>query len=643
MKKTSKHFTNIICIISIICMLTLASCAGRQEQTALPAPVSTPQDTAPATVSYELSGTFDGRMPEVSLMPLRSAELAVTQTASGNLSDISLSIPAKFNITRPSEKLTTTYDKYFITGTSNPDSPVYMGNAEIERLGTKGTFGVLVDLKMGDNAFTFRQGGESKTVTITRKSYIPSASIPISDITQSSMVPAVFAGAKAGGTMEVGCIAPSGASVTAAFGGKSVALRQVAETQKSGVPAFFKGSIEIGGGYDDDVTQNAGKVTYKMSYNGKSKEYTSTGDVYVAGRNSHVAVRVKSYMGFVYPNVNTLSQFKEKLKAGAADYLKSQDNTYAEISSGGFIPKEQLEVLEGRISLGNKFSKVRASSGSKSETYTFTGTNSPAYATKLADGEFKVTFYNTTGAPDADISGSKLFSGVSVSIGESSVIYTFTQKNNSLWGYNVSYDGKNTILTFNYRPKLASGSRPLEGITVVLDPGHGGTDRGALGVANTTGPSESDLNLAHAYATRDLLASMGAKVRLTRSEDIYFSLDDRLKYLEDTKADFFISLHHNSIGENVDANKIKGVEVYYHTGMSKKLANNMFSSVTGLGRSARFVNQSYYRVTLSPYSPSVLVELGFLSNPLEYERAASQSQINNVAQAVADAMVGALS
>lgn len=587
---------------------------------------------------------WDGTLPPLSTASLSGyGALELTPLAVEDSTRINLTIPQKFNITRPAEKLTTTYDKYFITGTSDPDLPVYFGDSEIERQGSKGVFGILVDLKTGPNNFTFRQGDKTENVSITRKNSVNPDAVPIKEIRQNSMVPSIFSGAKAGGTLELSCTAPSGASVTAVFDGQSVRLNQTKQV-KPGLPVKFEASLTLSDNYDDDVTRKIGKVKYRLDYQGSSKEYTSTGDVYVAGRDSNVAVRVKSYMGFVYPNVNNMSQIKEKLKEGSTDYLKSQDNTYAGLSSGGFVNKEHLEVVTGHVSVNNKFSKVRLSGKSKSESYLFTGTNSPAYASKLSDGKFYITFYNTTGEPLPNISNSKIFSDISVKSDEKSVTYVFTQKNSGYWGHVIDFTEDGTVLTFKYRPKLSSGSRPLDGITVILDPGHGGTDTGALGLAQMSGPAEKDVNLAHALATREVLESMGAKVALARRQDTFLSLDDRLRAQEKANSDFFVSIHHNSIGENVDANKINGVEVYYHSAMSKKLANSMMSSITNsTDRNPRFVSQSYYRVTLSPYSPSILLELGYMSNPFEYERAANQSQIKKAAEAIANGIVRSLS
>lgn len=629
--------TKLLCMI-VLGALVLSACASRTSPADRKLDIGLDGGISISALPTAPKLEVNASVP-VKLMPLKPLNLAqsVTQVATGSLSDIDLTIPTVLTITKPKEKLTTTYQNYFITGTSDPSSPVYFGNTEIERQGSSGTFGVYVPLVMGNNSFTFSQNGETKTVTIVRKAEAKGEA-PIKDIKQSSMYPAVSAGVKVGEDLEVGCVAPAGATVTATFGGNTATLKQTVATTVQGIPTLFKGSIPVESAAGSDVTQKAGTVSYTMSTNEGTKQYKSTGNVYVAGENSDIAVKVSSYIAFLYPDTKNVSVFREKLKAGATDYIKSQDNTYYELASGGFLPKDMVEVVEGNVAVSNKLSKVTASANNKGESYTFAGTRLPAYYTKLSDGVFSFTLYNTSGSADANVASSKLFSGAAATDNGSSVTYKFTFSNAAkLWGYNVSFDGKNTVLSFKYKPTLApSSSRPFEGLNILLDPGHGGTDPGALGVAGTTGPNESKLNLAHAYATRDLLTEMGANVMMARSEDVYISLDDRLKMIEEVNADLFISLHHNSLGENVDANKVKGMELYYHDPLSKSFADSMMAGLAvDLNRNNRGVIQSYYRVTLMPYAPSILVELGFLCNPKEYENAADRGQIDKVAKAIA--------
>lgn len=584
--------------------------------------------------------------PNNSANPVFAPRYAVTASGSQTI-NLDLSIPQTFAITRPAKELTTTYQNYYIMGTSDPSKPVYFNGEEIKRQGTKGVFGVYVDLKLGTNSFTFKQGDKSQTVTIIRK--FPSTTIAkISEITQNSMFPSVHGGAKVGEALKLSCTAPAGATVSATFDGKSVQLKQVAAAE-AGVPATFKGEITIADKHNAESVEKIGPVTYTMNYNGTTKSYKSSGDIYVAGKNAYIAVRVTSYLGYIYPDTNNLANFKEYIKTGGMDFLKvdSQSNAYFKIYSGGYIPTSQVEIVTGEYQVSNKLSGVSLNVEAKQETFTFSGTAKPFYDAILGDDTFTLKLYNSHNTPDVSLTNSKLFSSVSVKNENKSTIYTFTFKNKSqYWGYNVSYDDNGGLsLRLNYKPKLSgNAATPFDGLVVLLDPGHGGTEPGALGFTQANGPMEKVVNLAHTYAIRDKLTAMGATVYLTLDSDKLVTLDNRLEAVEEVNADLFISVHHNSIGENVNSNTVYGTEVYYHNATSYNFAKNIMNSlVNSTGRKERFINRSYYRVTLLPQCPAILMELGYMCNPIEYERMTNTTEIAKTADAVANAIKTTLS
>ncbi|MCL2069341.1 MAG: N-acetylmuramoyl-L-alanine amidase, partial [Oscillospiraceae bacterium] len=326
---------------------------------------------------------------------------------------------------------------------------------------------------------------------------------------------------------------------------------------------------------------------------------------------------------------------------------RSQDNAHFELFSGGFIPVGHVEIIEGTsLDVGTLLTGMSLNTGAKSETVTFRGNGKPFYDIRFNDNALTVTLHNSNGAPAGSVSGSRLFSSVSAHNQNNRTTYTFNFNNRGrFWGYNVTFDDDgNTMLELRYKPALSRDpQRPFEGLVVLLDPGHGGTDPGALGLTGEAGPWESTVNLAHTYAIRDRLAAMGASVYLTRDQNTFVTLDDRMQAIEAISADLFISVHHNAVAESVNANTVSGIETYYHNGTSKPVAETLQRAlVTATGRRDRGAKYSYYRVTLMPHSPALLLELGFMSNPLEYERATTPSQIEAVANAVANGIRNAL-
>lgn len=550
-----------------------------------------------------------------------------------------LSIPKTFRITRPevNQNLQTSSTHYFITGTSDPAAPVYFEGNEIQRLGKQGVFGVYVPLEMGQNTFVFRQNQQTQSITVTRTP-LP-CPLPIQSIQQQSMMPSIATGVSNGQALEVGCIAPAGSAVTAHYGKHSVQLAQCDQTIKNGLPALYEGKLTIEENVPKNETIMGDAVRYTLDDHGKRQTYTSNGNVFIAGKDSRIAVQVTSYLGFVYYDFKDRSQIKETVKQDARDYVIGETDQYFALASGGYLSKEQAQIQTGKTRIQNKLHSVRFMRDENVETLLFAGSASPIYNTWIADDVFYLELFHTTGTPQPKIAGSQFFSTSRVSKESNYILYQFPLQQ-PIWGYDVAFQEQTVAVSFRAAPVLSPGNQPLKNMTIVLDPGHGGDDAGALGLAGKTGPDEADVNLAHAKATRDLLKTMGATVVLTREDDSTLSLDERLAMIEDFQADLFLSFHHNSLLENIDANAVSGIEIYYHTPLSQHAAATMMKQMaTHLNRNNRVVRQSYYRVTLMPYCPALLLEFGFMSHPLEYENATNDAEIAKVAHAVADGII----
>jgi N-acetylmuramoyl-L-alanine amidase len=150
---------------------------------------------------------------------------------------------------------------------------------------------------------------------------------------------------------------------------------------------------------------------------------------------------------------------------------------------------------------------------------------------------------------------------------------------------------------------------PLIGKIIVIDPGHGGIDNGAVGRQIR----EKDLNLEIAMRLKDLLEAAGAAVILTRDDDYFVGLYERPYLANYLLADLFISVHTNN---HPDVN-VHGIEVFHYPEhkSSHLLAQDVLTEITrqtgliGLG-----VKQDDFVVIREAQMPSILVEVGFLSN-----------------------------
>jgi N-acetylmuramoyl-L-alanine amidase len=169
--------------------------------------------------------------------------------------------------------------------------------------------------------------------------------------------------------------------------------------------------------------------------------------------------------------------------------------------------------------------------------------------------------------------------------------------------------------------------------TVVVDAGHGGKDSGAY---RRYGGAEK-------IATLDVARRLDRKLResqldtvMTRSRDVYISLDRRVEIENKQKNSIFVSIHFNDSRRR----GIHGFETYYHSPASMELANRIRSKLMTIRRSAnRGVHFANFRVLRLANYPAVLVECGFLSNRREGGEARDAEYREVLADKIAEAIV----
>jgi N-acetylmuramoyl-L-alanine amidase len=189
----------------------------------------------------------------------------------------------------------------------------------------------------------------------------------------------------------------------------------------------------------------------------------------------------------------------------------------------------------------------------------------------------------------------------------------------------------------------AQTTRSNSKVLVMIDPGHGGKDPGAIGLG---GLQEIDVILPIAKRVASILESRGIATKLTRDSDYFVGLDERVSLSNRYDATIFVSIHANSIDGRPDVN---GLETYYYGSEGSKLAEvvhrNVLSTVTAKGfylgdrntRSARFLVLRKSRV------PAILVETGYLTNEAEVARLRRDDYRATEAEGIAKGIIEYLS
>lgn len=201
---------------------------------------------------------------------------------------------------------------------------------------------------------------------------------------------------------------------------------------------------------------------------------------------------------------------------------------------------------------------------------------------------------------------------------------------------------------FNDNHRYETSVSPLTaGINVIIDPGHGIPDGGAVGIS---GSVEHEINLKISQKIGDLLQQSGANVIYTREDensiadksetkirDIKKSdMRNRKKIKDNSDADLFISIHMNKF----DSPQYCGAQVFYDSESedSKRLAESIQKYLHDYAdkentRTAQKCENSIYLLKNSKY-PSVVVECGFISNPIEEKRLQEESYQDKIAFSV---------
>ena len=176
---------------------------------------------------------------------------------------------------------------------------------------------------------------------------------------------------------------------------------------------------------------------------------------------------------------------------------------------------------------------------------------------------------------------------------------------------------------------------------VVIDPGHGGPDPGAIGIS---GIRETDVVLDVSKQVTNLLSNKGVKVKLTRSKEVDLDLPPRVAIANRTYADVFVSIHANaSRGKRKDIN---GLETFYYSGWrGKLLAKKIQKQILKVspGSPDRGVRQGRFFVIKNTRMPAVLVEIGFLTGRLDARRLEKSIHRRRIAYAIAKGILEYLS
>ncbi|MDR2670853.1 MAG: family 10 glycosylhydrolase [Oscillospiraceae bacterium] len=551
---------------------------------------------------------------------------------------------------RPAKNVSTSDDSYYILGVSDPAQALSVNGQTVDGRGPGGAFGVLVPLEKGANKFTFKQGSRSVSVTITRTSPSSSSSAPErmdkAEIVAGSGVPSDGEEyCRPGETVKLRCKAPIGASVTVTLGGQSFPMEPAVKKQPAG------------GGYyattytydytlpDTDVTGQVvtvGAPVYQMTIDGRTSTQTAR-VVKCLPEGAPYYAQVESETAYVYAKASTSDGPQGELSRGQQDNVTAVTGggAWVRLAMGGWVQGDDVARTEGRQALANRLTGAVYARGQGWDTLALSGSVCSATRVEYDGQTLTCTVYGAETSPSVSLPADTPFVSFTAARSGANAVYKGTLRaGERLDGYYVTAAQDGTlVLHIKRHPRAGGGAKPLAGLVVLLDPGHGGGESGALGPFGDRLP-EKTINLYTASKVRWELEQMGATVVMTRTEDTTVSLAARVAQSRALRPDLFLSIHGNSLDSNVDASEIAGLSTWYRNRVGQDAAETLYDFVpAALGRGGRGSHQSNLYVARPAWTPSFIVETGFLCNPAEAEWMADDGAQSRLARALAEGVL----
>jgi len=208
---------------------------------------------------------------------------------------------------------------------------------------------------------------------------------------------------------------------------------------------------------------------------------------------------------------------------------------------------------------------------------------------------------------------------------------TFYAEDEIFWGWYAKYVGNFLEIGIRKAPEL-DPENPFAGLRILVDPGHGAWERGAVGL---TGYAEGDANLQYSRMLVDMLRQAGADARLTRNIDKQMSLAERAEIAREDSCHIFVWAHNNAPGGGRDLMEAKGSSTYYTWPSSKKLCDTVYPHLGNMGiATSGKVSRYYYYMTRQTEYLVYLIEGAFMTHPGEEAFLLTEEGLHTLAQAV---------
>lgn len=548
----------------------------------------------------------------------------------------------------------TTSDKIFFIGTAPSTGQVLINGRPITR-SKSGHFAPSFPLKVGENTFTIRHQEQVIQIQVTRTSNQQSVPQGLA-FAKDSLTPKVDIARLPGELICFSAIAPPSATVSVNLSGnKQVALLlQPPQAQLPSNLAALTGTNQPQNATKSEYSgcttleANALEVApkYQLTLNSQTITQEAPGKINILQPSSLPVVEVSADFGVARTGPSTNYSRLTPLPKGTRSAVTGKTGEWLRLDYGAWIKSSETVALPNAIVPNTIIRSVASSQSEKATLVSFPLQTPVPVTVKQESDKFTLTLHNTTAQTDTIPFNDNPFVSrmdwqqIPPSPGGNStaVQYIFNLKKNQQWGYKLGYEGTTLKLKLRHPPELRRSRRKfLSGTKILIDPGHGGKELGAVG---PTGLPEKDVNLTVSKLLRQELVKRGATVVMTREVDKFVSLGDRQKIIAREEPTLALSVHYNALPDYGDAENTKGIGMFWYHPQAHSLAIYLHNYlVDKLDRPSYGVFWNNLALTRPEAAPSLLLELGFMSNPTEFEWVTNPKQQKKLAKTLADGIV----
>lgn len=533
-----------------------------------------------------------------------------------------------FYLAYPPTGHTTTAEQIFFIGTAPTAAEVSINDQVITR-SEQGHFAPSLPLKIGENRFILRYQDQTIERVITR---IPTQVEIPTDLAfgEDSLTPNTDITRLRDELVCFGAIAPDHANVSVEIGGQTISLfpqseqRELVPNQAIYTPISEYNLTASRGYYQGCTTFTEtgflGHPIFKLNWRDRQLVETGKSKITIVALQDLGVIRIKSDRAVTRTGPGTDYSRLTPLPEGTRARVTAKEGEWLRLDYGFWVKETETQTIPQAIPPQSAI-RVVTTRKSPGQTEIIFPLEIPIPLTiQQGDDTLTLTLYNTIAQTDTirfdDHPWIQRLDWQQITPNQ--VQYQLRFKTNQQWGYDYRYEQNNLILSINHPPRITQQSLlPLQNITIVLDPGHGGKESGARG---PTGYPEKEINLLISQLLAQKLRQKGATVYLTREDDRELSLQERVDFIAKINPTIALSIHYNALPDGGDALNTMGVSTFWYHPQAHSLAVFIHNHlVNKLQRPDYGIYWNNLALTRPQQVPTILLELGFLINPVEFE------------------------